>query len=289
MSSGFSHVAVLGPGLMGASLLMALRAKSPRTKLSVWARRKEAADEILRRGLADSAHAEAARTIEGADGVVLCVPVDRMHEVAQSIAPQVGPDTLVTDVGSTKEKLTGSLEKIFAGGKNFVGSHPMCGSEESGLAAARADLYADALCVVCPTPSTRGDLVAKTEQLWKSVGARTARLSPADHDRAAATASHVPHVAAAALVGLIAEEPEAFRALCASGFRDTTRVASGSPDLWAAILSENATQVAASLQKFEKLLADYRAAIGTADRDKIAQMLRAAAEGRAVLFPRNRT
>lgn len=272
---------------MGASLLMALRSKSPRTKLSVWARRREAVDEILQRGLADSAHTEAAGAVAGADTVVLCVPVDRMHEVAQAVAPHVDPDTLVTDVGSTKEKLSGDLEKIFARDKNFVGSHPMCGSEESGLAAARADLYEDALCVVCPTPSAREDLVAKAEQLWKSVGARTAQLSPAEHDRAAAAASHVPHVAAAALVGLVAGEPKTLRALCASGFRDTTRVAAGSPDLWAAILTENATQVSAALEKFEKLLADYRAAIGTADREKIAQMLHAAADSRGALFPRN--
>jgi len=287
MSSDFSRVAVFGPGLMGASLLMALRERSPQTKLSVWARRKEAANETIERGLADSAHTDPAEAVAGAAAVVLCLPVDRMHEIAQAIAPHIGPDTLVTDVGSTKEKLTGQLEKIFAGGRNFVGSHPMCGSEASGLAAARADLYADALCVVCPTPSTRGDLFSKAEDLWRLAGCRTMRLSPAEHDRAAAVASHVPHVAAAALVGLIADQPEAYRALCASGFRDTTRIAAGSPEMWAAILSENAAAITASLEKFEQMLAKYRAAIGSADREVIARMLQDAVVNRAAIFSNN--
>lgn len=272
---------------MGASLLMALREKSPRTKLSVWARRKEAADQILQRGLADTAHADAVKAVQDADTVVLCVPVDRMQDVARSIAQHIGVDTLVTDVGSTKEKLTGHLEEIFAAGGNFVGSHPMCGSEESGLQAARADLYEEALCVLCPTDSTRRDLLAKAERFWRLVGGRTAELSPRDHDSAAAAVSHVPHVAAAALVGLVGGEPQACRALCASGFRDTTRIAAGSPDLWAAILSENADKISTALQKLEKILADYRGVITSKDREAIARMLGDAAEIRAKIFPTN--
>jgi prephenate dehydrogenase len=287
MSSGFSHVAVLGPGLMGASLLMALRESSPRTKLSVWARREEAADEIVKRGLADTTSADAAKVAANADAVVLCVPVDRMQEVAQSIAPHVGRDTLVTDVGSTKEKLTEHLEEVFAKDRNFVGCHPMCGSEDSGLAAARADLYNQAICVACPTSSTRQDLLAKAEELWQLAGCRVVKLSPAEHDRAAAVASHVPHVAAAALVDLVGGEPRTYQALCASGFRDTTRIAAGSPDLWSAILTENATAVAAALEKFEQILENYRTAIRSADREAITRMLREAADNRAAIFPGN--
>ncbi len=272
---------------MGASLLMAMRKKSPHTKLSVWARREEAADEIVKRGLADAACTDAAKAAFGADTVVLCVPVDRMQDIARSISPHIGPDTLVTDVGSTKKTVTAQLEEIFSEGGNFVGSHPMCGSEESGLGAARSDLYEGALCVVCPTDSARPDLLAKTEALWQIVGGRVARLSPADHDRAAAATSHAPHVAAAALVALVAEKPEAFQALCASGFRDTTRVASGSPELWSAILAANAEETALALERLEKILANYRQAITSGSRDKVADMLQDAVEHRAKIFPKN--
>ena len=286
MSNGLQHIAVFGPGLMGASLLMALRAKRPEAKLSVWARRDEAVAEVMRRGLADSASTDAAETVRGADVAVLCVPVDRMAEVSAAIAPNTGADALVTDVGSTKEKLVSRLENDFAAHRNFVGSHPMCGSEDSGLDAARADLYEGALCVVCPTSAARPELISRAEELWKSVGARVTQLSPAEHDAAAAAASHVPHVAAAALVELMGRERPEFRKLCATGFRDTTRIAAGSPDLWSAILAENAESTAASLSKLEAILAGYREAIVKGDRQQMAKRLGAAAEIRAEIFRR---
>ena len=289
MSNGLQHIAVFGPGLMGASLLMALRAKEPGTKLSVWARRDEAVREVITRGLADSASTDAADVVTSADAVVLCVPVDRMEETASLAARHIGPDTLVTDVGSTKEKLVSDLEKIFHANRNFVGSHPMCGSEESGLGAGRADLYEDALCVVCPTAYSRADLVKKAEELWKSVGGRVKRLAPPDHDEAVASASHVPHVAAAALVELVSQEQPGHQQLCATGFRDTTRVAAGSPELWSAILSENADKTAAALARLEAILAGYREAITLYDRKQVAQRLAHAAAARAKIFPDNPT
>lgn len=285
MSSEASHIAVFGPGLMGASLLMALRHKNPRTKLSCWARREEAASEVLGRGLADNASTDAVEVVNGADTLVLCVPVDRMEKIAKSIAPHVGESTLVTDVGSTKEKLVPALEKIFAAHRNFVGSHPMCGSEESGMDAARADLYEGALCVVCPTESTRPELADRANELWESVGASTITLSPGEHDAAAATASHVPHVVAAALVELAAGEPAAFRRLCATGFRDTTRIAAGSATMWSAILTENAQKTAAALQKLEALLAGYRESLNRGDRGEIERRLASSAQNRADIFP----
>jgi len=287
MSSRPQHIAVFGPGLMGASLLMALRKKRPEVKLSVWARRDEAVGEVMRRGWADSGSTDAAQVARDADTVVLCVPVDRMGELATLVAPHIAPDALVTDVGSTKEKLVADLEKIFSTNRNFVGSHPMCGSEESGLGAARADLYEGALCVVCPTTASRADLVQRAEGLWKSVGGRVESLSPSKHDEAAASSSHVPHVAAAALVELVAQGHPACRQLCATGFRDTTRIAAGSPELWAAILADNAEKTIAALARLEAVLAGYRGALAKGDRKNIAQRLDSATKARAEIFPGN--
>ena len=285
MSGGPTHIAVFGPGLMGASLLMALRLRHPEAELSCWARRKEAVREVLERGLAGRASTDAAEIARNAETLVLCVPVDRIGEVGASIAPHVGTDTLVTDVGSTKRKIVAAMERIFAPHGNFVGSHPMCGSEESGLEAARPNLYEGALCVVCPTASTRAEFVARTEKLWESVGGRIARLSPDEHDAAAATASHVPHLVAAALVELVAEEPKEFRQLCATGFRDTTRIASGSPTLWSAILEDNAEKTSAALQKLEKILAGYRESLCGGNIRNIESRLAAASTNRGNIFP----
>lgn len=282
-----SHTAVFGPGLMGASLLMALRKKSPETRLSAWARREEAAQEVRRLGLADLATTDVADAARGADAIVLCVPVDRMEDVACGIAPHVGAGTLVTDVGSTKGGLVPRLEKIFAAHGNFVGSHPMCGSEETGLEAAHAGLYEGALCVVCPGHATRVDLLKRATRFWEAVGGRVKELSPEEHDAAAAVASHVPHVAAAALVDLVAAAPESSRALCSSGFRDTTRIAAGSPEVWAAILAENRGNIADSLERLEEMIAGYRECIRRGGHSEIAARLAAAAAHRRKIFPRD--
>jgi prephenate dehydrogenase len=285
MSKGSPHIAVFGPGLMGASLLMALRAKSPEAKLSVWARRPAAVQEVISRGLADTGSTEVPAVVGEADIVVLCLPVDRMADLAAAIAPHAKPEALVTDVGSTKEKPVADLEKIFARDRNFVGSHPMCGSEESGMGAARADLYEGAVCVVCPTAASRPEMVRQAETLWKTAGGRVTLLPPAAHDEAVAAVSHTPHVVAAALVELAALAHEDHRQLCATGFRDTTRIAAGSPELWSAILSDNAEKTAAALEKMEAILAGYRELLTAGHRAELARKLAAAAEARAQIFP----
>lgn len=234
---------------MGGSLLMALREMHPGVRLAAWARREEALAELQNRGLADFVSTDARQVAEAAEMAVLCVPVDRLGEVARAMAPAMDARKVVTDVGSVKQPVVGDLEKIFAGHRNFVGSHPMCGSEEAGLTAARADLYQGALCVVTPTADTSDETLSRVESLWESVGGRPRRMSPPEHDRAAALASHVPHVVAAALVELVARGGGAAPELCATGFRDTTRVASGHPGLWAAILESNRQEVTAALRQ----------------------------------------
>jgi prephenate dehydrogenase len=285
MSGQHPTIAVFGPGLMGGSLLMALRRKSPQTRLRAWGRRAEPLEELRRRGLADDCSTDAAETARGADLAVLCVPVDRLAETARAAAPGLAPDCTVTDVGSVKSAVVGELEKVFSTHGNFVGSHPMCGSEASGLAAARADLYENALCVVTPTARSKPEAVVRTEDFWKSVGCRVQRMAPDAHDRAAALVSHVPHVAAAALVNLLTEENRETAALCAGGFRDTTRVASGSPDLWAAILCQNRRETEHALQKLSGILEAFQAAVKADDLRGVATLLAQARDTRRAIIP----
>jgi prephenate dehydrogenase len=183
-----------------------------------------------------------------------------------------------------KGTVTESLEKIFSAHRNFVGSHPMCGSEATGVSAARADLYDNALCVVTPTVHSRPEMTSATEALWRSVGARVVAMTPAEHDRGAALVSHVPHVAAAALVGLLAGEHPDFHRLCAGGFRDTTRVASGSPELWTAILSQNRTEAERGLGKLIGVLEKFRLAVAADDTATLHHLLSQARAARDAIM-----
>ena len=267
MSAASTSVSVFGPGLMGGSLLMALRQRAPEVKLGVWARRAEAVKELEDRGLVDFGGTDAAAVAAGSQMIVLCLPVDRLKDVSAVIKGALPRGAFVTDVGSVKQSVVADLENVF--GPDFVGSHPMCGSEAAGLGAARADLYEGALCVVTPTACSSAESVRRVRALWQTVGARTIDMSPADHDRAAAVVSHVPHVLAALLVELVASGDAAFRQLCAGGFRDTTRIASGSPDLWAGILSSNRAEVLASLRKLGSAVAQVE---GVLERNDIAAL-----------------
>jgi prephenate dehydrogenase len=285
MNSDSPCIAVFGPGLMGGSLLLALRERLPAARTAIWARRDEAVQAVVAQGLAASGSTNAEEVAQSADAIVLCVPVEQMASLAAQIAGAVSPDTLVTDVGSTKEEVVCTLENIFQEHRNFVGSHPMCGSEAAGLEAARADLYQDAMCAVTTTTATRADLADRAEDLWKIVGARTLRLSPEEHDAAVAASSHVPHLAAAALVELIGDSA-ASRALCARGMRDTTRIAAGSPELWTGILSQNRIEVARALARLTHLLDEAREALERGDMSNITTLLAAARAHRAEIFPK---
>jgi prephenate dehydrogenase len=280
MSGHNTTVAVFGPGLMGGSLLMALRDRHPGMSLRVWGRREEALQQLRDRGLADFSSTDAAQTAQGADIAVLCVPVDKLAEVAAAAAPGVGPECAVTDVGSVKANVVAELERIFWPDRNFVGSHPMCGSEAAGLGAARADLYDTALCVVTPTAASRPEATRVVEDFWRAAGMRTISMPAAAHDRAAAVASHVPHVAAAVLVNLLEDESPEAAAMCAGGFRDTTRVASGSPELWTAILSSNRAEVIAALGKLGDSVAAVRTLLEREDTPALRDFLARAAARR---------
>ena len=279
-----ASVTVFGPGLMGGSLLLALRARWPKIKLGAWARSSEAIEGLKARGLIDFGGTVAGDVARESGLVVLCLPVDRLAAAAEEIQKDLPPDSVVTDVGSVKQPVVEALEKIFARGASFVGSHPMCGSEEAGLDAARADLYEGATCVVTPTPHSRPAAVRAVADLWRSVGARTLEMEPALHDRAAAAVSHVPHVVAALLVELVCREDPQFRDLCAGGFRDTTRIASGSPDLWSAILSSNRHEVAAALRKFGDTVADVVGALEKNDVPAVRALLEHASVHRAEIL-----
>jgi prephenate dehydrogenase len=200
------------------------------------------------RGMVDRI-ATLADGVSGAEVLVLAVPVGRLEAVAREAAPLVkGSTTVVTDVGSVKATVVARLEPLFA---RFVGGHPMAGSERSGLAAASASLFDGAPCVVTPTPRTDPGALDLVERLWTGLGTAVVRMEPEVHDEWVAAVSHLPHLAAASLVNAAAGVGGGKAlAVAAGGFRDTTRIAGGSPELWRDICLMNRGPVL-------KLLADY--------------------------------
>jgi prephenate dehydrogenase len=250
----FSKLAIIGPGLLGASIAMAVRAKSPGAHISLWARRDEAVEDARKRGIADFVSMDLKAVAADADLIVFCVPIGVMPALAEKIAGFVSRNALVTDVGSVKAPVVKSLSRIFSNRARFVGSHPMAGSEQAGIEAAQDDLFEGAVCIITPEDSTPPGDVDEIRQFWTMLGSQTRLLSPVEHDEIVALVSHLPHLMAATLVNLVcAQNPNSLN-FCGNGFRDTTRVASGPPVMWTEIFGGNREQVRKSMHALiEKL------------------------------------
>ncbi len=248
-----TKIAVLGAGLLGGSLLAALRKKSPSLHLRAWARRADTAKEVTRLHLADIASTDLDLATDGAELVILCTPVETMTGLAKKLnVTRLAPQCVVTDVGSVKTPVVTALEDILAAKKiTFIGSHPMAGSEKSGLENSRADLFEGASCIITPTLFTAEIALHQARWLWTLVGGRLLEMSPEDHDRKIASISHMPHLAAVAIaLSSLHDDPDA--AICmGNGFRDTTRIASGDPELWTGIISQNRVEALAALSKLQ--------------------------------------
>jgi len=251
------RIAILGPGLIGGSIALALR-RHGGSHVTLWTRRPEAIGEIIAAGCADTATADLATAVKDADLVVLCVPVGAMFGIAAMIAPVIRGDCIISDAGSVKGPVLAELRPLFRERGRFVGSHPMAGSEHTGLAAARANLFDGTTCIVTPDADTEVAVLAELRGFWKSIGCRVIELPAAEHDECVALVSHLPHLLAATLVNTVAAQNEhAFRAV-GPGFRDTTRVAAGPPAMWREILRENSAAVLPAIDALIAKLADFR-------------------------------
>ena len=277
-------IAILGLGLMGASLALALRKRGYAGRLVAFARKEETRREALARGIVDAAFADPDAAVEAASLAVLCAPIRACVELAADVAPALRPGTLVTDVGSTKGWICRQMAGVLPPGA-FVGSHPIAGSEKQGLEAASADLYENALTVVATHLDVPAEAAERVAALWRSAGSRTCRMDPEDHDRLLARTSHLPHVAAAALAKAIGRDcADQVGAFCGTGFYDSTRVASGSIDMWHDILMTNAPAVAEELRAFKKEVERVYDDLQSGRFGDVAQFLERAREARAELL-----
>jgi len=258
---------------MGGAVGLALKAGRAPVKVRAYARREDTRREALRLGAADEVFSDPAEAVRGADLVILCVPVCKIPALAFAAKAGLQPGAVVTDVGSTKAWLAAEMKRVLAGTEAvFVGSHPMCGSEKGGLHVAADDLYAGAVCVVCSEEESRAHAWRVTN-FWSSLGCRVVEMDAAEHDARVAATSHMPHLAATAVVLAAGETPETLRDLVGPGFRDTTRVAGGSPEVWRDIVQSNAPAVAKSLRTLEARVRQLAERVEAADFDAVEALL----------------
>lgn len=242
--------------------------------VSLWTRRQESVGPVQAALPGCPVSNDLATAVSGADVVVLCLSPSAIEQSGERLAALLPPSTPVTDAGSVKARIVTALEKSLGG--RFVGAHPMAGSEQSGIASARPDLFDGALCILTPTEAT--DPVARQTVvgLWEAAGCRMREMTPASHDAAIARISHLPHAAAAALVHAALAPDRSFSELAGSGYRDSTRIAAGPEGLWAEILLDNRKEVAAGIADLQNDLEALKSDLLRGDRGAIEAFLRVA-------------
>ena len=284
----FDTVAIVGVGLIGGSLGMAFRERGLARRVVGIARREETVREALAVGAADEVTLNLAAGVANADLVVLCAPVLSCVAVAEAMAPALRPGTLVTDVGSTKQQLLARLGEVLPSTVRLVGGHPMAGSEQGGVAAARGDLFERAIYVLTETETSLAVDQERLTRLVCGLGAVPVQLDPETHDAAVARISHLPHVVAAALAASMegaAVPVDLLRVLIAGGFRDTTRIAASPPELWRDICVTNRAAIVDALQHFETALSAFRTALEQDDADALVAAFTAGKTQRDLLVP----
>lgn len=268
---------MIGIGLLGGSVGLAARRAWPDVSVVGFARSQETLASALSAGAATEVTDNLQSAVREADLICVGTPVTLIAGQVIEIASLCHDDALITDVGSTKGVIVRTVEQNgFAAGK-FIGSHPIAGGEKTGPQFAKADLFDQRLVVVTPTDSTDPLRLANVEAFWKSLGANVVRTRPEQHDDILAATSHLPHLVAAVLASIIPVEAIPF---AGPGWRDTTRIAGGCPEMWAAICKENRPAIKEQLSRMINSLDLLRNAVDSGDASTIKNMLVRARENR---------
>ena len=291
MSIPFSKVVIIGVGLIGGSIAAAMKHEEnppivygigPHEDSLARAKSAGALDDYA---LADDERVDEWLSASSCDLVIIATPVYAARDWFERIE-SCGYDGIITDVASTKALICEIAEEVLSDPSRYLPGHPMAGSESNGFGAARADLFQGAYWILCPADDTQNEVFLKLHETFSSLGARIISISRDQHDSAIAIVSHVPHMVASSLVELAgnhADERKELLRLAAGGFKDSTRIAAGSPELWAGIALDNKDAVAAGLHEMGEILARFEDAIVREDTDELIDMLARSAELRRSL------
>ena len=279
------RVGIIGLGLMGSSLGLALKRRGL-AAVAGWARREETRRLAVELSVVDEVFDTPKAAVQGADIAVFCTPVCSIPDLVRDCAGGFKPGAVVTDVGSTKAELMRIVVPLLKGtGAAFVGSHPMAGSDKTGVEAGRADLYEGAITAVTGDPETPMQAVDDVTWMWSGVGCRVVPLNPLDHDILVARTSHLPHLVAALLARTVGRDAVPLVGdFCGTGFRDATRIAAGSPEMWHDIVKTNRAALLDELWAYDAALLELIGKLEKDDFDGIRDLLAAARETRSSLL-----
>lgn len=274
-AGAFERITIVGAGLIGASIALALRRAQPGCRI-VAVDPGQAVREALVPGIADAATDDLEEGLRDAQLVFVACPVDAMPAVLEAVARLAPPDCLVTDCASTKASVAVAAAEAFGNDSpRFVAGHPIAGSEGSGPAAARADLFKGRIWLLCPAGPAQENSAARLGELLARMGARVESIHPAAHDAMFAEFSHWPHAVAFSLCAAIADGAfaDAAQHFSGAGLRDTTRIGASSPALWTGILLDNRESVLASARRFREKLDALEAALRSSDAAALEALL----------------
>lgn len=258
-----NKIVIFGVGLIGGSVALALKKAGVVTKIVGVGRNIENLQTALKLGAIDEAEADIAKAVANADLVLIATPVAQTPKILEAIIPHLAQNTVVTDAGSTKTDIAKYVINASKQAKNpehflsqFVGGHPIAGAEKSGVSAAKADLFSRKNVVLTPNENTSADAIKLVRELWQSTGAKVSEMTAQAHDQIFAAVSHLPHLLAFTLVNDLAHRPNAKQLFdfAASGFRDFTRIAGSSPEMWRDISLANKTALLSELEAYQSEL-----------------------------------
>jgi len=273
MTQVYNRVALIGLGLIASSMYWAMKRGNLAGEVVGYARSAETRDTARRIGLCDTVYDTIADTVEGADVVVLCVPVGAMEAVAQEMSHYLKLGATVSDVGSVKRAVIDAVEPHLPQGVHFVPAHPLAGTEHSGPESGFATLFDNRWCIVVPTPFTSPDAVAQLRALWEGMGANVDEMDAEHHDLVLAVTSHTPHLIAYTMVGVADDlrrvtDSEVIK-YSAAGFRDFTRIAASDPTMWRDVFLTNKEATLEILGRFTEELFALQRAIRQEDGDHL--------------------
>ncbi|BCA55560.1 prephenate dehydrogenase [Nitrospira sp. KM1] len=285
MAPRFTQAAIVGVGLIGGSLGMILRRRGLAAKVVGVGRRLDNLKTAIEVGAIDRYVVDPAEAIQDADLVVLATPVDTYDRHLKEWASRLKPGAIVTDVGSVKGALVEQSEKAMPPGVHFVGAHPIAGKEKTGAAAGSEDLFMGARCILTPTRHTTQEALERVREIWEATGSVVLTMDPHMHDQILGAVSHLPHVAAFALINALIDIRGQLPALdlvghSGGGLRDTTRIAASSPEMWRDIFLWNRDNLVRFIESYEQALGRLKGLIRTGDASGIEKELERAKQER---------